>query len=577
MKKQIMLLITLIVIIFPTNVNADITIRTCRESEEFRRWQALSPEEQQETLMPPYCDSILNRHSINLGNNQAHNQAAFRLPDNQVPPLRDQQETDSCWAFTTMDIIESNLRRRQNHTTHLSPAHLELATQNTLFTPGRRNFNRVFNMGGNYFIAAPYILNQWGPITETSNASARTLMDIIDGRNVPTRNAIENVRPSVSVSDIKYIMNSQGACTPSARSAIKEYITTHGAIGTSVFMGVPSSDASITDGVLVDRLNNGAYYFYDGTPFNAFGGGVVPANHLPDHTVTIIGWDDNIPASRFSRTPAGNGAWRVKNSWGEMAGDQGYHYISYHDINVCSTLAGFFNSSQEVPDNAYFHDDLGWSVEVHSPAPVIYKASVFENKSGGREQINRVTFGTSHIGLNYQIYLAPNGTITNFKDNLIGSGTVSHIGYTAVPINNQTITTDRFTIVVRLSGTGAFTFPMAHPIEGTFFSTVPVLPGRSFFGMGSGEWADTAEEGFMNSIRVYTTSTGGSLTSPGGDINDSGNIDVLPPVHPNRPEHGGEPNSNPPTGLNTYYLIGTGTVIITVTIYVALRKVKVFH
>lgn len=50
-----------------------------------------------------------------------------------------------------------------------------------------------------------------------------------------------------------------------------------------------------------------------------------------NHVVTIVGWDDDYPASNFSGqagAPDGNGAWLVKNSWGSAqmyAADRGYH------------------------------------------------------------------------------------------------------------------------------------------------------------------------------------------------------------------------------------------------------------
>ena len=66
-----------------------------------------------------------------------------------------------------------------------------------------------------------------------------------------------------------------------------------------------------------DQWNPTAYwkpstyaYYYNGT---------AGTNHL----VAVVGWDDSFPASNFSTTPAGNGAWLVKNSWGTGWGDGG--------------------------------------------------------------------------------------------------------------------------------------------------------------------------------------------------------------------------------------------------------------
>ena len=67
------------------------------------------------------------------------------------------------------------------------------------------------------------------------------------------------------------------------------------------------------------KYNNQKAAFYDTQVSN------------PNHAVTIVGWDDNYSKYNFATTPAGNGAWIVKNSYGTNWGDNGYYYISYYD------------------------------------------------------------------------------------------------------------------------------------------------------------------------------------------------------------------------------------------------------
>ena len=57
-------------------------------------------------------------------------------------------------------------------------------------------------------------------------------------------------------------------------------------------------------------------------------------SRLQNHAVTIIGWDDDMPADKFRNSPAGNGAWLMKNSWGMDNGNEGCFWVSYYDNSL---------------------------------------------------------------------------------------------------------------------------------------------------------------------------------------------------------------------------------------------------
>lgn len=53
-----------------------------------------------------------------------------------------------------------------------------------------------------------------------------------------------------------------------------------------------------------------------------------------NHSVAIVGWDDSFPAENFKNPAEKDGAWLVKNSWGENYGEDGYIWISYCDKSL---------------------------------------------------------------------------------------------------------------------------------------------------------------------------------------------------------------------------------------------------
>lgn len=52
-----------------------------------------------------------------------------------------------------------------------------------------------------------------------------------------------------------------------------------------------------------------------------------------NHSVLIVGWDDNYSASNFNSKcrPSSDGAWLIRNSWGDCNSMGGYFWISYED------------------------------------------------------------------------------------------------------------------------------------------------------------------------------------------------------------------------------------------------------
>ena len=159
-------------------------------------------------------------------------------------------------------------------------------------------------------------------------------------------------------------------------------------------------------------------------------------NKYGNHSITIVGWDDNYPLENFdglADKPSAPGAWKVKNSWGNTWGDNGYFWISYEE----KSLGDFVSFNAEPADNyqiIHQYDGAQWS----SLLTLEKSANIFT--ADENEVLKAVGFYTSHNSSSYLVDPI-NYSINIYKlyDNLHGpengvivssvSGVIENDGY----------------------------------------------------------------------------------------------------------------------------------------------------
>ncbi len=386
--------------------------------------------------------------------------------------VKDQGNYNTCWAFAAAASIESNAIKRGLATaTSIDVSEYALGYyvyQNPTACPEglegdyTETIGGWYNLGGNSF----YVMNT---LTRGYSIVSESFAPYSDLTKVLSDTATYFENQLLQVEDIYYIDG-----TSSNRDLIKDCLVTNGA----VTMGVCMKDNapyfnSATNALYVDTYNT--------------------SNEL-DHDITVVGWDDNYPASNFATTPAGDGAWLCKNSWGSSWGNSGYFWLSYYDAPSHHDYAfSYVVTKRSNKELIYQHD--GTSIAAYE-RNVKKAANVFTATKD--TYLNYVTFQcfTGGVTAKVDVYLGkPSADPTS--GTLIGSSTVylENGGMVTLPIScTKAIKQGKtFTVVVSFSKGVEFGVDCSSSSTGVVYTNT-CHSGQSYLIHGDGYWVDCGSE-----------------------------------------------------------------------------------
>ena len=241
------------------------------------------------------------------------------------------------------------------------------------------------------------------------------------------------LKPLKHVQNVLFLPPRKG---PLANATIKWALTTYGAVEVGMYID-PATSTPVRPSM---------------TPPTA---PTTAPRPMPPTMPSNRGWDNAYPASNFTTTPPGNGAFLVRNSWGSL-GRGGYFWVSYYDAGSPSqTTPSLLTPSRRATTRPiYQYDPLGWTKQ----AAIGYSTNTawFANRFKARkaQHLRAVSFYSSAAGSRYRIY-ASLGSPSSKR--LVASGTLAWPGYHTVRLTKPLglLAGHFFSVAVRLVTPGS--------------------------------------------------------------------------------------------------------------------------
>lgn len=331
-------------------------------------------------LASNYSNLTLNSMSIDeIASQEKYNSCDYDI----VTPNLDQGSTNICWAYATASasetsVLKDKLDNNTKDTLRFSPTQIAYRTYNRDKDP-LNNTNGVYSNDKWNVTGSSYntflMLSQWcapvaGDVSAKTDAYENNLYRLLDAEQI-------DLYPTglYRINEIKKAIAKYGAVTGSYYNAREVY-----------------------------------YYNTKGESRDGI-----------SHAMTIVGWDDTIPANNFQPNVASqNGGWIIKNSYNSLP----YFYLSYDSSvgNVC----GFKYANKNEFHFNYFYDNVS-DAPMRSESNSKCVSNVFMAKKGDNkhdEYVKAVNVATYGYNINCQVKVYTNLTDTNNPE----SGTLSATG-----------------------------------------------------------------------------------------------------------------------------------------------------
>ncbi len=323
------------------------------------------------------------------------------------------QNYNDCWAYAGLASFESKLLKNGFGIEDMSVDHLNVwATKRS----NGKGWQRTRTGDGYTYITTGYLTSWQGGVEQSALGSVDFGLDYY-GDDMPTGLA------KYGTCAIKYL-------TSYDKDEIKQAVVDNG--------GVFTSYATTS---ICYNSDNTAYFM----PKTYTGG-------YTGHSIEIVGWDDDYSRDNFNgkvnKKPIKNGAWLVKNSWGNYNSLGGYFWISYEDKYVFGSKydpSFTIEQVEEIDDRTRLVQNEIYGA-TYSFGYLDYEEITYINRFDFDKKfdtLDKVIFETKTAGADYEIFYIPIENDSPVKDQSkwtkLYSGIVDYDGYICCDIEDFVI------------------------------------------------------------------------------------------------------------------------------------------
>lgn len=451
----------------------------------------------------PYPTQYLKRNKKTVSGNRRRARAAMpsRYDSRKKgieTPVKDQDITGTCWAHAILDSAQADYMTATGTALDLSEWQLAYFTyqqpvDSLSLTKGDGAVAQYeedgevrplgsydyYLTGGNPWLSMfSYAKGIGGGLEET--AVFDDLLDQIDVEDSDKRAYLNEAK---SYLNNTYRLTATDIVSVSTQQELlKQMIMQHGA-GTISYCASPE------------------YYNYE--LFNYYSG---MEDCSTNHAVSVVGWDDNYPKEYFNQEPENDGAWLIKNSYGEQWGNDGYFWMSYDEGSIQDGVAVFYSVDADRYDNVYQYDgSMGGRMTEEDAYSKMANCFTVQNAT---EQLKEVSFYTIEDDTDYEITIYKD--LTDPEDPESGkpvatiSGSKSVSGYCSVALDTAVALSkgETYSVVVEEQVEGKNTpFYLDQNVDYGWVNCVSKAEAGQSFLYGADGWEDVSKDGQTN-VRV---------------------------------------------------------------------------